>query len=529
MSQANVDQSGMSASDRFAALEAEMEAMRAAYREANELLASFVEQSHDLVQSVAPDGTFLFVNRSWRENLGYSAEEVAGMHVLDVVDPEWHAVYQACFERILTGEDIVEQELVLRTKTGELLYVDWNATQRRDGDRIVASQSYLRNTTRRRVAEQALLAERNSLAQRVAEQTAELRAANEELMVALRLKDEFLANVSHDLRTPLQALSMTVELLEAQIYGPLSDRQSMAIERMQANLGYLGDLVNDVLDLAKLQSGKFQLHMGRVRLTEAVQASLRLVEPLANAKRQQLQLTEVRDDAEIEADPQRLQQILVNLLSNAVKFTPEGGRVGLEVANDDARRQIVLTVWDTGIGIPPSEVGRLFQPFVQLDNEVNRKQRGTGLGLALVSQLARLHNGDVAVESQPGAGSRFTVILPWQRTPQADTHHPDLPGQRSGLAPTGMAGPGQLPQSRLPNPSHTGLRRRGAAARHLPAGAIAQPIPAPYWTAVTERPAIQNIEWREEKATGRRALRCAAPALWRGSHRTNRRCGGRCR
>ena len=180
MSHANVDQPDMSAGDRFAALEAEMEAMRAAYREANELLASFVEQSHDLVQSVAPDGTFLFVNRSWRENLGYSAEEVATLHVLDVVDPEWHAVYQACFERILAGEDIVEQELVLRTKTGDRLYVDWNATQRRDGDHIIASQSYLRNTTRRRLAEQALLAERNSLAQRVAEQTAELRAANEE-------------------------------------------------------------------------------------------------------------------------------------------------------------------------------------------------------------------------------------------------------------------------------------------------------------------------------------------------------------
>ncbi|MCB0136807.1 MAG: HAMP domain-containing histidine kinase, partial [Caldilineaceae bacterium] len=125
----------------------------------------------------------------------------------------------------------------------------------------------------------------------------------------LRLKDEFLANVSHDLRTPLQALGMTAEMLHAQHYGPLNERQAMALERMQANLGYLGDLVNDVLDLAKLQSGKFKLHMDRVRLAEAAQASMRLVEPLAVAKRQQLQLKALADVPEVEADPQRLQQI----------------------------------------------------------------------------------------------------------------------------------------------------------------------------------------------------------------------------
>lgn len=426
MSPANVDHSGMRASDDIAALEAEMEAMRAAYREANELLASFVEQSHDLVQSVAPDGTFLFVNRSWRETLGYGEDEVAGLHVLDVIDPEWHAVYQTCFERILAGEDIVEQELVLRTKTGERLYVDWNATQRRDGDDIIASQSYLRNTTRRRLAEQALVAERNSLAQRVAEQTAELRTANDQLTQALRLKDEFLAKVSHDLRTPLQALGMTAEMLQAQHYGPLTERQAMALERIRANLSYLGELVNDVLDLAKLQSGKFRLHMGRVRLAEAVQASVQMVEPLASAKRLRLQLHALSAVPEVEADPQRLQQILVNLLSNAVKFTPEGGAIGLELASDERQRQVRLTVWDTGIGIPPGELGRLFQPFTQLDNEVNRKQRGTGLGLALVAQLARLHNGDVMVESMPGAGSRFTVILPSLSTENTARRMPDF-------------------------------------------------------------------------------------------------------
>lgn len=444
LSQVRLDGPSLSASERHAALEAQMEAMRAAVREANELLASFVEQSHDLVQSVAPDGAFLFVNRSWCEHLGYSAEEVASLHVLDVIDPEWHTVYQACYERILAGEDIVEQELMLRTKTGERLYVEWNATQRRDDGRIVASQSYLRNTTRRRLAEQALVAERNSLAQRVAEQTAELRTANDQLTQALRLKDEFLAKVSHDLRTPLQALGMTAEMLQAQHYGPLTERQAMALERIQVNLSYLGDLVNDVLDLAKLQSGKFQLHMGRVHLAEAVQASMQLVEPLAAAKRQQLQLDALSDMLEVEADPQRLQQILVNLLSNAVKFTPEGGVVGLELANDDMHRQVRLTVWDTGIGIPSSELGRLFQPFTQLDNEVNRKQRGTGLGLALVAQLARLHNGQVTVESLPGAGSRFTVILPSLSTEDAARRLPDLPKRTlspsSGMAPgLGMA------------------------------------------------------------------------------------------
>ena len=527
MPHANADQSEMGASDRFAALEAEMEAMRTAYREANELLASFVEQSHDLVQSVAPDGTFLFVNRAWRENLGYNAEEVATLHVLDVIDPEWHTVYQACFERILAGEDIVEQELVLRTKTGEHLYVDWNATQRRDGDRIIASQSYLRNTTRRRLAEQALLAERNSLAQRVAEQTAELRAANEHLTLALRLKDEFLANVSHDLRTPLQALGMTAEMLHAQHYGPLNERQAMALERMQANLGYLGDLVNDVLDLAKLQSGKFKLHMDRVRLAEAAQASMRLVEPLAVAKRQQLQLKALADVPEVEADPQRLQQILVNLLSNAVKFTPEGGVVGLELASDDVQRQVRLTVWDTGIGIPPTELGRLFQPFTQLDNEVNRKQRGTGLGLALVAQLAHLHNGQVMVESMPGSGSRFTVILPSLSTEDTTRRRPDLPGRP--LSPPGMLpGLGTLPGAAFDAPSGRGGRR--TMPPRLMCGSSGDLSSLPDGSELCERfPAMGYREWPAGRASGRTRLPCAAPAPAWSRRQRIRRSAARCR
>ncbi len=528
MSHANVDQSEMSASDGFAALEAEMEAMRAAYREANELLASFVEQSHDLVQSVAPDGAFLFVNRSWRENLGYSAEEVAALHVLDVVDPAWHAVYQACFERILAGEDIVEQELVLRTKTGELLYVDWNATQRRDGDRIVASQSYLRNTTRRRLAEQALVAERNSLAQRVAEQTAELRAANDQLTLALRMKDEFLANVSHDLRTPLQALGMTAEMLQAQHYGPLTERQAMALERMQANLHFLGDLVNDVLDLAKLQSGKFQLHMGRVHLAETVQASIQLVEPLAVAKRQRLQLKALSDVPEVEADPQRLQQILVNLLSNAVKFTPEGGAIGLELASDDLERQVRLTVWDTGIGIPSTELGRLFQPFTQLDNEVNRKQRGTGLGLALVAQLAHLHNGQVTVESRPGAGSRFTVVLPSLSTEDTTRRRPDLPGRPFTPPPGRLPGLGMPPGVALDGTSRP-FGRRAVPPRLMQADFVVLSS-LPSGSQLWERfPATGYREWPGGRASGRTRLPCAGPAPARGSRHRIRRFVARCR
>jgi signal transduction histidine kinase/DNA-binding response OmpR family regulator len=266
----------------------------------------------------------------------------------------------------------------------------------------------------RRRAEAALEKERASLTRRVAERTADLSAANAELARAARLKDEFLASMSHELRTPLNAVLGLSEALQEEVYGPLNERQHKSLRTIEESGRHLLSLINDILDVSKVEAGKLGLEIGSVSVELVCQASLGLIKQAAQKKR--LKVSSSFDSAVeiVQADQRRLKQILVNLLSNAVKFTLEGGSIGLEVVGDGEREVVHFTVWDAGIGISSEEMDRLFQPFVQLDSSLSRQYTGTGLGLALVRRLTELHGGGVSVESEVGKGSRFTVSLPWQ-------------------------------------------------------------------------------------------------------------------
>ncbi|MEZ4860595.1 MAG: diguanylate cyclase [Caldilineaceae bacterium] len=262
-------------------------------------------------------------------------------------------------------------------------------------------------------AESELQKERALLAQRVEERTAELRFANEKLTSALRTKDEFLATVSHELRTPLNAILLLTESMQNGVYGVLGERQSGVLDNVQQSARHLLALINDILDMSKIESGMFELDMGAVSVPIICRDSLQLVQEAANVRH--ITLRQELDDTVkmIQGDERRLKQILVNLLSNAVKFTPEGGEVGLKVVRDHAHQLAHFTVWDTGIGIAKEDMAKLFQPFVQLDSKLSRQYEGTGLGLALVHRLVQLHGGAVNLESEVGQGSRFTVSLPW--------------------------------------------------------------------------------------------------------------------
>ena len=172
---------------------------------------------------------------------------------------------------------------------------------------------------------------------------------------------------------------------------------------------HLLSLINDTLDVSKIEAGKFELQIDRVNVEEVCQASLQFVTQAARQKHIKISSTIDSQVTTFYADQRRLKQVLVNLLANAVKFTPEGGAIGLEMCGDAQKQVVEFTVWDTGIGIASDAVERIFQPFTQLDNRLSRQQGGTGLGLALVKQMVELHGGSVAVESEPGKGSRFTV------------------------------------------------------------------------------------------------------------------------
>lgn len=241
----------------------------------------------------------------------------------------------------------------------------------------------------------------------------ELRLANAELARASRIKDDFLSNMSHELRTPLNAILILTESLEEGVYGALNQNQLVTLRTIGESGHHLLALINDILDLSKIEAGRIELNFGMVDLHALCQASIRMVKQQALLKRLQLELNLDFGVSQIRADERRLKQILVNLLSNAVKFTPDGGTIQLTVRGDVAARQLTLSVSDTGIGIPAEKQALLFQPFTQLDSSLARKYDGTGLGLALVRRLTELHGGHVSLVSEPERGSCFTVTLPW--------------------------------------------------------------------------------------------------------------------
>jgi PAS domain S-box-containing protein len=255
-----------------------------------------------------------------------------------------------------------------------------------------------------------------------------LRMTNAELERALRVKDEFLANMSHELRTPLNAILGLSESLEEQIAGPLNEKQTKYLHTISESGRHLLELINDILDLAKIEAGQIVLDMNKVNVKLLCQAATRMIIQLAQKKEQELTLEIDETINLIWADERRLKQMIVNLLSNAVKFTPRGGKVGIKVAVEHASNTVLITVWDNGIGIKDENLEHIFNPFVQLDSSLARESAGTGLGLGLVAQMARLHGGHIKVASTPGEGSQFTIALPWK--PANQTGH--LAGFQTG-------------------------------------------------------------------------------------------------
>jgi PAS domain S-box-containing protein len=267
-------------------------------------------------------------------------------------------------------------------------------------------------------AEAKLLALNDRLEEKVAARTREIEEARDNLARAGRVKDEFLANMSHELRTPLNSVLGFADALLEGVFGTLDDQQQQILETMRDSGRHLLDLINDILDLSKIDAGRLEIDMRSICVNEVCQASLRMVRPMAFAKKL---ITWMRTDPRmpvVVADERRLKQMLVNLLTNAVKFTPNCGKVGIEAWTDD--NMVYFSVMDTGIGISPLDLRRIFEPFTQIDSSLARRHEGTGLGLALVRKLAELHGGHIDVDSEPGRGSRFSIVLPRLARPERE-------------------------------------------------------------------------------------------------------------
>jgi signal transduction histidine kinase len=227
---------------------------------------------------------------------------------------------------------------------------------------------------------------------------------------ANRAKSDFLAAMSHELRTPLNAISGYAQLLSMEMHGPLTEEQRDAIRRIESNQRHLASLLADVLSFTAVETGRLALHPTRVTLSKALQTLPQFVDPDVKRKGVSLHIHPVDDALVVDADPDRLRQILLNLLVNAIKYTDEGGRVEVEARAD--RGVIRIDVKDTGIGIPAEQLGRVFEPFFQVDRGHRRRYGGVGLGLTISRDLARAMGGDVVLTSTDGAGTVATLELP---------------------------------------------------------------------------------------------------------------------
>jgi PAS domain S-box-containing protein len=379
---------------------------------------SLIESNIDALMTTDPRGIITDVNKQTEALTGCTRDELIGAPFKNYfTDP---ARAEAGIHRVLTEGKVTNYELTARAREGELTVVSYNASTFHDRDRRLQGVfASARDMTELKRYEQTL------------------QQKNVELEEASRMKSEFLANMSHELRTPLNAIIGFSELLKDGVVGDLSARQSGFIGDIFNAGNHLLSLINDILDLSKVEAGKMELDLEQVPITALFANSLSIVAERAAERHIHMELKAGSDLGEIVVDVRKVKQILYNLLSNAVKFTNDGGRVvlqaervpGAEVgqtsgswvgrrfaaSENEFEEFLKISVSDDGIGISEHDLDRLFQPFSQIDSGLARKFEGTGLGLAMVKLLTELHGGAITMESSAGEGSRVTVWLPVRR------------------------------------------------------------------------------------------------------------------
>jgi signal transduction histidine kinase len=243
----------------------------------------------------------------------------------------------------------------------------------------------------------------------------EIQEKSAQLEVANRHKSEFLANMSHELRTPLNAIIGFSDVLLQKMFGELNEQQADYLEDIRSSGSHLLTLINDILDLSKIEAGRMELEVAQFSLVAALNNAVTLVRERAQSHGIRLALEVAPELDTVVADERKLKQVVVNLLANAVKFTPDGGTVSLRASRDNG--EVRLAVHDTGIGIAGADQQRIFEEFQQASHQTEKSREGTGLGLSLSKRMVELHGGTISVESAPGKGSTFTVALPLMKEP----------------------------------------------------------------------------------------------------------------
>ncbi|HXU90221.1 MAG TPA: ATP-binding protein [Methylomirabilota bacterium] len=386
-------------------------------------LAAIVDSSDDIIVSKTLDGVITSWNPSATRVFGWTAAEAVGRHITLIIPRERWAEEDDVLARIRRGERVDHFETVRVTKDGRFVDVSITVSPVRDASgRIVGASKIARDISERRRLEEARAAV-----------LAREREARQQAEALSRTKDELLATVSHELRTPLNSIFGWARMMQS---SDMDDSGRLrAINAIIRNVSALGRLVEDLLDLSRVVTGRMRLDVRPVDFTTVIEAAMETVRPAANAKGVALGTTTHGSIRMIRGAPDRLQQVVWNLLMNAVKFTPRGGRVDVSLRRTNS--MLEMQVSDTGEGIVPELLPHIFDAFRQGDGSSTRRHGGLGLGLTLVRQLVELHGGQVRAESQgKNRGATFTVTLPLASAASGDGSlgsSGDEPAQRSRL------------------------------------------------------------------------------------------------
>ncbi|HET9405542.1 MAG TPA: PAS domain S-box protein, partial [Burkholderiales bacterium] len=383
---------------------------------------SLIESNIDALMTTDPQGIISDVNQQMIALTGRTRDELIGAPCKTFfTDP---ARAEAAIKRVLTENKVSNYELTVLAQNGEETVVSYNAATFHNRDRKLQG---------------VFAAARDVTELKRFERT--LQEKNVELEHASSMKSEFLATMSHELRTPLNAIIGFSEALKDGLIGPMSDTQQEHVGDIFTSGQHLLSLINDILDLSKVEAGMMVLELEPVDLKSLLSNSLSIVREKAAAQRIQIELEAGEDLGQPQLDMRKTKQIVYNLLSNAVKFSATGGRVilrarrvprgavgtlpgdwpvhGFPLADNEYAEFLEICVRDSGIGLSRENMAKLFQAFSQIDSSLARKFEGTGLGLAMVKQLAELHGGTVAVASAEGEGARFAAWLPLRAPAEA--------------------------------------------------------------------------------------------------------------
>jgi PAS domain S-box-containing protein len=389
-----------------------------ALREREEQLRLCVEHSPAAIAMFDREMKYLVVSRRWMEAYRLGDQSIIGRSHYEVfpeISQRWIEIHRRC---LAGAVEQCDEDSFFRND-GRTDWIRWEARSWRQADDSIGGIIiFCEDITERKRGKEEILRLNVDLEGRVVERTLELNAANLslddrniELQNAAKTKDLFLANMSHELRTPLNGIIGFAEFLADGKPGTLNAKQKEYLKDILNSGKHLLQLINDILDLAKVGAGKLEFNPERFSLRKAIQETCAVSYPIAQKRNIHIHVDVAPEIGVGTLDQQKFKQVLFNLLSNAIKFSHDGGKVEISAELHDTDR-VKLVVSDTGIGIKAEEVGRLFNEFEQLESSASRRHEGAGLGLALTRKIVELQGGSISVESEDGKGSNFTVILP---------------------------------------------------------------------------------------------------------------------